>query len=76
MAKSKKKWVVLTTAPEQTTAEMWTDILNQNGVPAMINPRDAVSFLGVSAFPCRIMVPPADLERAQEILASLQAEEE
>jgi acyl-CoA synthetase (NDP forming) len=76
VAKAKKKWVVLTTAPEQTTAEMWKDILNQNGVPAMINPRDAVSFLGVSAFPCRIMVPPGDLERAQEILASLQAEEQ
>jgi len=75
MAKA-KKWVVLTTAPDQLTAEMWQDILNQNGIAAVINPRDAVSFLGVSAFPCRIMVAPGDLEPAKEIIASLQAEKE
>ncbi len=75
MAKA-KKWVVLTTAPDQLTAEMWQDILNQNGIAAVINPRDAVSFLGVSAFPCRIMVAPGDLKPAKEIIASLQAEKE
>jgi hypothetical protein len=71
-----KGWVVLTTAPDQVTAEMWQDILNQEGIPAMINPEDNVSFLGVSNFPCRIMVPPAELERAQEVLASLEPEEQ
>jgi hypothetical protein len=74
MAKA-KKWVVLTTAPDQLTAEMWQDILLQQGIPAMINPQDAVSFLGVSAFPCRIMVAPDHLKQAKEILASLQLEE-
>ena len=73
MAKA-KKWLVLTTAPDQLTAEMWQDILNQEGIPAVVNPQDAVSFLGVSSFPCRIMVPPADLKRAQQVLASLQLE--
>jgi hypothetical protein len=75
MAKA-KKWAVLTAAPDQLTAEMWQDILRKQGVKAMVNPADAVSFLGVSAFPCRIMVAPADLKRAKEILASLKAEEE
>jgi hypothetical protein len=75
MAKA-KKWAVLTTAPDQLTAEMWQDILHQNGIAAVINPRDAVSFLGVSAFPCRIMVAPGDLKQAKEIIASLQAEKE
>jgi hypothetical protein len=75
MAKA-KRWVVLTTAPDQLTAEMWQDILNQQGIPAVINPEDSVSFLGVSNFPCRLMVPPAELERAREILASLQLEEQ
>ncbi len=74
MAKA-KKWVVLTTAPDQLTAEMWQDILLQQGIPAMINPQDAVSFLGVSTFPCRIMVAPDHLKQAKEILASLQLEE-
>jgi len=73
MAKA-KKWVVLTTAPDQLTAEMWQDILLQEGIPAMVNPADAVSFLGVSSFPCRIMVAPGYLKQAKEILASLQSE--
>jgi len=71
-----KRWIVLTTAPDQLTAEMWKDILLQEGIPAMINPEDSVSFLGVSIFPCRIMVASGYLKRAQEILASLQPEAE
>jgi len=71
-----KKWKVLTAAPDQLTAEMWQDILRKQGVKAMVNPEDAVSFLGVSPFPCRIMVAPGDLKRAKEILASLRLEEE
>jgi len=42
----------------------------------MINPADAISFMGVSAFPCRIMVASGYRKKAQEILASLQAETE
>jgi hypothetical protein len=71
-----KGWVVLTTAPDQVTAEMWLDILSQQGILAMINPEDDVSFLGVSNIPCRIMVAPADLERAQEVIAGLKPEAE
>jgi hypothetical protein len=73
MAKA-KKWLVLTTAPDQLTAEIWKDILVQEGIPAIVNPTDIVSFLGVSTFPCRIMVAPGYSKRAKEILASLQAE--
>jgi hypothetical protein len=65
----------LTTAPDQLSAEMWQDILRQQGIPAVINPADSVSFLGVSSFPCRIMVAPGDLERAKQVLASLKLEE-
>jgi hypothetical protein len=71
-----KGWLVLTTAPDQLTAEIWRDILVQEGIPAMINPQDVVSFLGVSSFPCRIMVASGYRKQAKEILASLQAEEE
>ena len=71
MAK-KKQWLLLTTAPDQLTAEIWKDILVQNGIPAMINPRDAVSFMGVSSLPCRIMVAYGYRQKAQEILGSLQ----
>jgi hypothetical protein len=72
----KKQWELLTTAPDQLTAEIWQDILVQNGVPAMINPQDAVSFMGVSSLPCRIMVADGYRQQAQEILDSLQPAEE
>ena len=75
MAKA-KKWLVLTTAPDQLTAEIWKDILVQEGIPAIVNPTDTVSFLGVSTFPCRVMVAPGYRKQAKEILASLQAEEQ
>jgi hypothetical protein len=75
MAK-KKNWELLTTAPDQLTAEIWQDILVQNGIPAMINPQDAVSFMGVSSLPCRIMVACGYRQQAQEILDSLQPAEE
>jgi hypothetical protein len=71
MAKN-KQWELLTTAPDQLTAEIWTDILTQNGIPAMINPRDTISFMGVSSLPCRIMVAYGYRQQAQEILDSLQ----
>ena len=71
MAK-KKRWLLLTTAPDQLTAEIWKDILIQNGIPAMINPQDAISFMGVSSLPCRIMVAYGYRQKAQEVLDSLQ----
>ena len=42
----------------------------------MVNPADTISFMGVSSFPCRIMVAYGYRRRAQEILASLQPEAE
>ena len=75
MAKA-KKWVLLTTAPDQLTAEIWKDILLKEGIPTMVNAGDTISFMGVSGFPCRIMVAYGYRRRAQEILASLQPEAE
>jgi hypothetical protein len=71
-----ERWLLLTTAPDQLTAEIWKDILLQQGVPAMVNPEDTISFMGVSSFPCRIMVASGYRKRAQEILAGLQPEAE
>ena len=62
------KWVHLAIAPDQITAEIWVDILRQEGISAMIRPSDAVSFLGVSAVSCRVLTTEEDLERAREIL--------
>ena len=62
------KWVHLATAPDQITAEIWVDILRQEGISAMIRASDAVSFLGISAVSCRIQTREEDLARAREVL--------
>jgi hypothetical protein len=62
------KWEYLTTAPDQLTAEIWLEILQNEGIPAMLEPSDAVSFLGVSAMPCRLMVPEGLVKEALAIL--------
>ncbi len=63
------EWVYLTTAPDQVTAEMWAELLRNAGVEARLNPGDAVSFLGVSPRPCRLLVAVRDLTRAREVLS-------
>ncbi len=66
------KWVHLATAPDQLVAEMWRDILTQNGVPALIRAGDTSTFLGVSAYPCRLMVDEPHLQTARQVLRDLQ----
>ena len=62
------KWVHLTTAPDQLQAEMWRHMLTEGGISAVVRPGDTASFLGVSAYPCRIMVAQDQRERAREVL--------
>lgn len=71
-----KRWTLLTIAPDQLTAEMWQEILKEQGIPTMLSPEDAVSFLGISALPCRIMVSPHQLEQARQLLESLKMEKQ
>ena len=58
------KWVYLTTAPNQLTAEMWRGLIQGEGLPVMIRFGDTASYLGVTAAPCRLMVPANHLEEA------------
>jgi hypothetical protein len=62
------RWVHFATAPDQITAEMWVGILRDAGIRAMIRPSDAVSFMGVSPYSCRIQVPEEELPRARDVL--------
>ncbi len=63
------KWVYLTTAPDQSVAEMWRELLIQNGVPAMIRPGDVASFLGTILLPCRLLVQEEKKEEGERILS-------
>jgi len=64
------KWTPIATAPDQLVAEMWRDMLIQEGIPARIDATDAVSFLGVSSLPCRVLVPEDHAERGREVLSA------
>jgi len=66
-----RQWVVAGVAPDQLTAEMWVGLLRDQGVPAMIKPSDAVSFLGTSALSCRVLVPEERLADARAFLEGL-----
>ncbi len=76
MAKSNSSWLLLSTAPDQLTAEMWLGVLREHDIPAVISPGDTSSFMGISPFPCRLMVADDYLEQARQILAGLESEPE
>ncbi len=62
------RWVILVTAPDQLAAEMWCELLTRRGVPNLVRAGDTASFLGVSAYPCRILVDNEYLDEARRIL--------
>ncbi|MCL0044389.1 DUF2007 domain-containing protein [Dehalococcoidia bacterium] len=69
-------WVLLATASNQLTAEMWRELLHSQNLAAMIRVGDTTSFLGISAAPCRIMVPEDQLQDAKALLTEQFGPEE
>lgn len=63
-----EQWLTLVTAPDQLTAELWCQLLRDQGVPAVIAPADAVRFMGLSMAPCRLLVPAKLKEAAEQAL--------
>jgi hypothetical protein len=43
---------------------MWVELLQAQGIPAMIRPQDTASFLGLSTMACRVLVPREHLAEA------------
>lgn len=66
------QWVAVATAPDQLAAEMWRQLLLQESIPAMLEPHDTISFLGVYMSPVRVLVPLDMVARAREVLADIQ----
>ena len=66
------KWVCAATAPDQLVAEMWRELLVGEGIAAAVRSGDTASYLGVSAYPCRVLVRERDLDRAKDVLATIQ----
>ena len=63
-----RDWDYLATAPNQVVAEMWRDMLVQNGIPAMLQPHDIASYYGVMAQPVRVMDAKGKLDVARAML--------
>ena len=65
------KLVVAATAPNQTQAELWQNLLIEAGIRATVHPGDTFlpTYLGISHKPCRVMVSEESLEAAREVLA-------
>lgn len=59
------KWEVFATAPDQLTAEMWLDLLRQEGVRCELRPGDTTAFLGLAARPVRLVAPGGQAEQAR-----------
>ena len=49
-------------------------MLQNAGLRAMIRPSDAVSFMGVTAYGCRVLTVDEDLEAARDLLGEEDAE--
>jgi hypothetical protein len=67
------RYVTAGTAPNETTAKLWLELLKAEGIPAVIQQTDAISYLGLSPFGCRVLVLEEQLESAR---ALLEAEED
>ena len=68
-----RKLVPLATAPNQIVAELWISALRDDGVFALMDARDAVSFLGVNNRPVRLLVQDSMLAQAKAVLNDLPA---
>lgn len=62
------KWAQLTTAPDQLIAEMWRDLLLNEGIPAALREGDVSSYFGITTYPCRILVDEERVVEARETL--------
>jgi len=69
VSKPRSAWALVATAPDQLSAEMWQELLEQEGIPSLLEPAGTFSFLGPSTSPCRVMVPDARLDEAKAILS-------
>ena len=69
MPKGNNREAIAATAPNQIVAEMWVELLRNEGVPARVRATHVTSYyLGVSMAPCAVLVPAERLEEARGLL--------
>lgn len=75
MEDEESTWVEVRVAPDQIVAEMWQEFLADQSIPAMLEPGDVMSFLGISSMPVRLLVPEGEVERATALLDEFEQSE-
>ncbi len=65
------EFVYLATAPNQIIAEMWVDVLKQDGIRAYFRSNSLMAYTGVSFIPCQVMVIKSRLLEAAEVIESI-----
>jgi hypothetical protein len=61
--------------PGLAEAEMWREMLGEEGIVALIQPNDASMFLGPNSF-CHVLVASKDAAHAAELVDAWSAEAE
>jgi hypothetical protein len=69
-------WIVVATAPDQMIAEMWSELLRSQGIPARLHPGDTSGFLGISPHSVRVLVPEGDSEKARDYMNDILTDAE
>jgi Putative prokaryotic signal transducing protein len=64
-------WAPVATAPDQVTAEMWAELLQNNGIRAWVGRGDALASRLVPSGPAAVMVPASQLKEAKRILGPI-----
>lgn len=69
-------WKVFATAPDQLIGESWCGLIEAAGINCKLQPGDAIGFLGVSAFPVRLMTRSEDVDLARSVLETYVGQDE
>ena len=69
-------WTVFVIAPDQLIGESWCGLIEAAGINCKLQPGDAISFMGVSMFPVRLMARSEDVELARSVLETFVGEDE
>ena len=61
-------WKIISTAPNQITAESWCELLSNNGFKCKIIDSTYFRYNGISNVPVRILVPEKEFSKAKKFL--------
>ncbi len=65
------EFVYLATAPNQIIAEIWVDMLKQEGIASYFRSGNVMAYTGLSFTPCQVMVIKSRLAEAADLIASI-----